>query len=109
MIRTRTPSRVSHRANTKPVGPAPTIRMSLFSVKDTFLSSRRYPIERGPAVVQALRSETYARNPILFGRARSVRAGIGPGDGLQEINPLTGEKKWEVPLTDFPGSAGHRA
>ena len=22
------------------------------------------------------------------------------------INPLTGEKKWEVPLTDFPSSAG---
>lgn len=22
------------------------------------------------------------------------------------INPLTGEKKWEVPLTEFPGSAG---
>ena len=22
------------------------------------------------------------------------------------INPLAGEKKWEVPLTDFPGSAG---
>jgi alcohol dehydrogenase (cytochrome c) len=22
------------------------------------------------------------------------------------INPLTGEKKWEVPLTDFPGAAG---
>src|SRR5207237_6687739 len=22
------------------------------------------------------------------------------------INPLTGEKKWEVPLTDLPGSAG---
>ena len=22
------------------------------------------------------------------------------------INPLTGQKKWEVPLTDFPSSAG---
>ena len=32
-----------------------------------------------------------------------------PGDVLGHfaaINPLTGEKKWEVPLTDFPGSAG---
>jgi len=25
---------------------------------------------------------------------------------LVAINPLTGEKKWEVPLTDFPSSAG---
>ena len=22
------------------------------------------------------------------------------------INPLTGEKKWEIPLTDFPSAAG---
>jgi alcohol dehydrogenase (cytochrome c) len=22
------------------------------------------------------------------------------------INPVTGEKKWEIPLTDLPGSAG---
>ena len=32
-----------------------------------------------------------------------------PGDVLgyfAAINPLTGEKKWEVPLTDLPGSAG---
>jgi alcohol dehydrogenase (cytochrome c) len=34
---------------------------------------------------------------------------IKPGDALGHfvaINPLTGEKKWEVPLTDMPGSAG---
>jgi len=34
---------------------------------------------------------------------------VNPGDVLGHflaINPLTGEKKWEVPLTDFPGSAG---
>jgi alcohol dehydrogenase (cytochrome c) len=34
---------------------------------------------------------------------------VRPGDLLGHfaaINPLTGEKKWEVPLTDFPGSAG---
>ena len=34
---------------------------------------------------------------------------IKPGDVLGHfvaINPLTGEKKWEVPLTDFPSSAG---
>jgi alcohol dehydrogenase (cytochrome c) len=32
-----------------------------------------------------------------------------PGDvlgHLAAINPLTGEKKWEVPLTDLPSSAG---
>ena len=32
-----------------------------------------------------------------------------PGDVLGHfvaINPLTGQKKWEVPLTDLPGSAG---
>lgn len=32
-----------------------------------------------------------------------------PGDVVGHflaINPLTGEKKWEVPLTDLPGSAG---
>jgi alcohol dehydrogenase (cytochrome c) len=32
-----------------------------------------------------------------------------PGDVLGHfvaINPLTGEKKWEMPLTDYPGSAG---
>jgi alcohol dehydrogenase (cytochrome c) len=34
---------------------------------------------------------------------------VGPGDVLGHlvaINPLTGEKKWEIPLTDFPNSAG---
>ena len=34
---------------------------------------------------------------------------IQPGDvlgHLAAINPVTGEKKWEIPLTDFPSSAG---
>ena len=34
---------------------------------------------------------------------------IEPGDvlgHLAAINPLTGDKKWEIPLTDFPNSAG---
>src|SRR5438094_10254093 len=34
---------------------------------------------------------------------------LKPGDvfgHLVAMNPLTGEKKWEVPLTDMPGSAG---
>jgi len=36
-------------------------------------------------------------------------APVKPGDVLGHflaINPLTGEKKWEVPLVDFPGAAG---
>ena len=34
---------------------------------------------------------------------------VQPGDLLGHfvaINPLTGEKAWEIPLTDFPSSAG---
>ena len=34
---------------------------------------------------------------------------VRPGDVLGHfaaINPLTGQKKWEIPLTDLPGSAG---
>jgi len=34
---------------------------------------------------------------------------VQPGDVLGHfvaMDPITGEKKWEVPLTDFPGSAG---
>ncbi len=34
---------------------------------------------------------------------------VKPGDALGHlvaINPLTGAKKWEIPLTDFPNSAG---
>jgi alcohol dehydrogenase (cytochrome c) len=34
---------------------------------------------------------------------------VNPGDVLGHwlaMNPLTGEKKWEIPLIDFPGSAG---
>jgi alcohol dehydrogenase (cytochrome c) len=34
---------------------------------------------------------------------------INPGDvvgHLLAMNPLTGEKKWEIPLTDMPGSSG---
>ena len=34
---------------------------------------------------------------------------VGPGDVLGHfaaMNPLTGQKKWEVPLADLPGSAG---
>jgi alcohol dehydrogenase (cytochrome c) len=34
---------------------------------------------------------------------------VKPGDVMGHfaaINPLTGEKKWEIPLTDFPSSAG---
>jgi alcohol dehydrogenase (cytochrome c) len=34
---------------------------------------------------------------------------VNPGDLMGHwvaMNPLTGEKKWEIPLTDFPSSSG---
>jgi alcohol dehydrogenase (cytochrome c) len=49
---------------------------------------------------------------VLGGNSAGVTSripAVRPGDVLGHfvaINPLTGEKKWEVPLTDFPGSAG---
>jgi alcohol dehydrogenase (cytochrome c) len=51
-----------------------------------------------PQVAGANSTGITSRNPV-----------IQPGDVLGHlvaINPLTGEKKWEVPLTDFPSSAG---
>ena len=45
----------------------------------------------------------------LHRRRRPASAVFKPGDVLGHfvaINPLTGEKKWEVPLTDMPSSAG---
>src|ERR1700736_2912721 len=52
MIRTRTPSLVSQRANTKPVGPAPTMRTSVSRLGDAFTvwkapSGQRYARTRG--------------------------------------------------------------
>ena len=38
-----------------------------------------------------------------------AESGSNPGDVMGHfaaINPLTGEKKWEVPLTDLPSAAG---
>jgi alcohol dehydrogenase (cytochrome c) len=52
------------------------------------------------------------RQTILGGTSTGVDSRIPdthPGDVLGyfvAINPLTGEKKWEVPLTDLPSSAG---
>ena len=49
---------------------------------------------------------------VLGGNTTGVTArlpDVKPGDvygHLVAINPLTGEKKWEVPLTDFPSSSG---
>jgi len=51
-----------------------------------------------PTVIGANSTGTTSRLPDLR-----------PGDVLGHItaiNPLTGERKWEVPLTDFPSSAG---
>ena len=38
-------------------------------------------------------------------RAHAMQPGQPPGHFVA-INPLTGEKKWEIPLTDFPSAAG---
>ncbi len=52
------------------------------------------------------------REPALGANTTGVTARVlpvKPGDVLGHflaINPLTGEKKWEVPLTDVPGAAG---
>jgi alcohol dehydrogenase (cytochrome c) len=51
-----------------------------------------------PQVAGANSTGITSRNPV-----------IQPGDVLGHlvaINPLTGEKKWDVPLTDLPSSAG---
>ena len=56
------------------------------------------PPSEKPQVIGASSTGIIARLPDLK-----------PGDVLGHlvaINPLTGEKKWEVPLTDFPNSAG---
>ncbi len=58
----------------------------------------------------AARAAETARHWRGVDRRRSARfPEIKPGDVLGHfaaINPLTGEKKWEVPLTDLPSSAG---
>ncbi len=41
----------------------------------------------------------------ITNRLPEIKLGDAYGH-LLAINPLTGEKKWEVPLTDFPSSAG---
>jgi alcohol dehydrogenase (cytochrome c) len=51
--------------------------------------------------------------PLVLGKSYTLVEGrspvFRPGDVLGNfvaINPLTGEKKWEIPLTDMPSSAG---
>jgi len=51
--------------------------------------------------------------PLVLGKSYTLVEGrspvFQPGDVLGNfvaINPLTGEKKWEIPLTDMPSSAG---
>jgi alcohol dehydrogenase (cytochrome c) len=52
------------------------------------------------------------RPMVIGGNSSGVTARVPPvtpGEVLGHfvaINPLTGEKKWEVPLADFPGAAG---
>src|SRR6185436_5548376 len=51
-----------------------------------------------PQVIGENSTNTTSRQP-------EIKAGDAFGH-LVAINPLTGEKKWEVPLTDFPSSSG---
>ncbi|HKE82129.1 MAG TPA: PQQ-dependent dehydrogenase, methanol/ethanol family [Vicinamibacterales bacterium] len=55
----------------------------------------------GPPPPQTLGASTTG----VTARLPEVKAGDVYGYFLA-INPVTGEKKWEVPLTDFPSSAG---
>jgi len=59
------------------------------------------------------RLQKLAPKPIVIGEqstgVEAKQPDIKPGDVVGHfaaINPLTGEKKWEVPLTDLPSSAG---
>jgi alcohol dehydrogenase (cytochrome c) len=59
------------------------------------------------------RIQKLAPKPMVIGKSYTLVQGRTPenkpGDVLGHfvaINPLTGEKKWEIPLTDMPSSAG---
>jgi alcohol dehydrogenase (cytochrome c) len=56
------------------------------------------PPSEKPQVIGENSTGTIARQP-------EIKPGEAYGHFVA-INPLTGEKKWEVPLTDFPSSAG---
>src|SRR5438105_795476 len=78
MIRTRTPRRVNQRANTNPVGPAPTIKTSVPGVDDPFivqalsreialrLNHPRRAIEPDQALIGSF--PLYSRGQYGFGR-----------------------------------------
>jgi len=55
----------------------------------------------GPPPPQTLGASTTG----VTARLPDVKAGDAYGH-LLAINPITGEKKWEIPLTDFPSSSG---
>ena len=55
----------------------------------------------GPPPPQTLGASTTG----VTARLPEVTAGDAYGH-LLAINPITGEKKWEIPLTDFPSSSG---
>jgi alcohol dehydrogenase (cytochrome c) len=55
----------------------------------------------GPPPPQTLGASTTG----VTARLPEVKAGDAYGH-LLAINPITGEKKWEIPLTDFPSSSG---
>jgi outer membrane protein assembly factor BamB len=56
--------------------------------------------------ITAAASGTTATNPTgVTSRQPTARPGTVLGHFVA-INPPTGEKKWEIPLTDYPSSAG---
>ena len=67
---------------------------------------------RARGTCRASRRSRQPRPQVIGANSTGVTARVPPvkpGDVLGHflaINPLTGEKKWEVPLTDFPGAAG---
>ena len=86
----------SRGTNAVPIAFDPTTGLVYASTWDVPRVQKIAPAK--PAVVGANSTGVVARVPP-----------VKPGDVLGHfvaIDPLTGEKKWEVPLTDLPGSAG---
>src|ERR1700756_2846256 len=73
MILTRTPNRVSHSANTKPVGPAPTIRTSVSRLDDGCICLQ---IKAHRAIVKVCRQLRNAECEIL-GRGQDIGNTLG--------------------------------
>ncbi len=88
--------RPSRGTNAVPIAFDPTTKLIYASSWDVPRIQKIAPPK--PEVLGANSTGVNARNPT-----------VAPGAVLGHfvaIDPLTGEKKWEVPLVDFPGSAG---